>query len=153
MSSCVRHIFLHFVWATRERQPFVTPEIERRLYRMMEAKVRELGCIVVALNGMPDHVHLLVQMSTTITPADLMQKVKGASSGFARNVLKQGELFAWQHGYGVFSVGQDGVGAVVAYIANQKQHHADHDVWDNWEHIPITPETDLSAEGAARSAP
>ncbi|WP_395141965.1 transposase, partial [Armatimonas sp.] len=48
----------------------MTPEIEGRLYRMMEAKVRELGCIVVALNGMPDHVHLLVQMSTTITPAD-----------------------------------------------------------------------------------
>ena len=145
MSSCERHIFLHFVWATRDRLPFVTPEIERRLYRMMEAKVRELGCRVVAINGMPDHVHLLVQMSTTITPADLMQKVKGASSGFARNVLRQGEAFSWQHGYGVFSVGQKGVPRVVAYIANQKQHHADNDVWDNWENIPITP--DFSAEG------
>ena len=54
MSSCERHIFLHFVWATRDRLPFVTPEIERRLYRMMEAKVRELGCRVVAINGMPE---------------------------------------------------------------------------------------------------
>ncbi|MBB6049071.1 transposase [Armatimonas rosea] len=113
MSSCERHIFLHFVWATRDRLPFVTPEIERRLYRMMEAKVRELGCRVAAINGMPDHVHL--------------------------------------HGYGVFSVGQDGVGPVVSYITNQKQHHADNDVWDNWEYIPIT--TDYLAEGAARSAP
>lgn len=147
MSSCERHIFLHFVWATRDRLPFVTPEIERRLYRMMEAKVRELGCRVVVINGMPDHVHLLVQMSTTITPADLMQKVKGASSGFARNVLRQGEAFSWQYGYGVFSVGQDGVGSVINYIANQKQHHADNDVWDNWEYIPITTDTYFPAEG------
>lgn len=111
----------------------MTPAIERRLYRMMEAKVRELGCRVVAINGMPDHVHLLVQ------------KVKGASSGFARNVLRQGEVFSWQHSYGVFSVGQGGVPKVVTYIANQKTHHADSELWDNWEQIPLT--TDYPAEG------
>ena len=151
MSSCARHIFLHFVWATKYRQPFVTPAIERRLYRMVEAKVRELGCRVVAINGMPDHVHLLVLMSTTITPADLMHKVKGASSGFARNSLRQGEAFSWQHGYGVFSVGQKGVPRVVAYIANQKTHHASNDVWDNWEEVP--EDTDFTAEGGGLSAP
>jgi hypothetical protein len=71
-----RNIVLHFVWATNRRLPFIVESIERRLHRMIQAKARELGCEVIAVNGMPDHVHLLVQMPTTLTPADLMQSVK-----------------------------------------------------------------------------
>jgi putative transposase len=125
MPAVYRNLVFHFVWSTRDRLPFITPAIERRLYRMIEAKSRELGCPVVAINGMPNHIHLLVQMSHDISCADFMQKIKGASSGFARKVLLNGGTFSWQHGYGVFSVAHEEISSVIAYIRNQKNHHAD----------------------------
>ncbi len=83
-----------------------------------------MGCQVIVINGMPDHVHLLVQMSHDLSVSEFMQKVKGASSGFARKVLLADGVFSWQHGYGAFSVSPESIPSVVAYINNQKNHHA-----------------------------
>ena len=124
MPSTYRNLIYHFVWSTRDRQPFITSEIERRLYRMIEAKSRELGCEVLAINGTENHVHLLIQMNHNLSAADLMQKIKGASSGFARKVLLQEGSFSWQHGYGVFGISKEHIPSVIAYISNQKAHHA-----------------------------
>lgn len=55
-------IYLHFVWATLGRNPFITTEIEREIYRCIENEARQMGCEILALNGMPDHVHLLVKI-------------------------------------------------------------------------------------------
>ena len=124
---------MHFVWATHDRLPLITPEIERRLYRYIEAICIEHKCPVLAIGGMPDHIHLLVAHSNTITFSDLMKHVKGSSSRFITTTLKPGEAFNWRPNYGAFAVSYEARDSVIAYIHNQKQHHANNDLWEFYE--------------------
>jgi REP element-mobilizing transposase RayT len=124
-----RRVLHHYVWATHQRLPLLTPEIEREVFRYLQQVCQDDGCEVLAIGGMPDHVHLLVVMSTTVTIAELMQHVKGGSSRFIRQRLKSGEWFAWQKHYAVFSVSWRDKERVAAYIQNQKRHHAEGTLW------------------------
>jgi putative transposase len=131
-------IYLHFVWATRLREPWITPEIERAVHRCIDGEAQRLGCSVLALNGMPDHVHLLVMVATRLSAAELMKQVKGVSSRFVNDALPGQEGFRWQEGYGVFSVSRSHVQRVVGYIQNQKQHHESGTLWPEWEQTDET---------------
>src|SRR4051812_7117209 len=93
------HVYLHFVWETRDRLPLLTEEIERDVYRYIADICRDDRCAVLAVGGMPDHVHLLVAMGSTISPDELMQHVKGGSSRFVSEKLRPGNWFAWQDNY------------------------------------------------------
>jgi len=126
-------VAVHFVWATWDRQPLVTEGVERDLYKYIEAVCDDDHCKVLALGGMPDHVHLLVLLSNTVTIADLMRHVKGGSSRFVPKRLTPGSWFAWQGSYGAFSVSPAYIPKVVAYIQNQKQHHTDGTLYPNAE--------------------
>jgi REP element-mobilizing transposase RayT len=126
----------HFVWATHDRLPLVTNDIEHRLHRYIEGICQELGCSVIAIGGMSDHVHLLVAMSNKISTAMLMKNVKGSSSRFISSTLKPGSWFAWQPNYAAFSVSPSHIEIVVEYIANQKIHHV------NGTYNPELEETD-----------
>ena len=99
-------VAVHFVWATWDRQPLITEAVERDLYKYIEAVCADDHCKVLALGGMPDHVHLLVLLSNTVTMADFMRHVKGGSSRFIPKCLTPGSWFAWQGSYGAFSVSQ-----------------------------------------------
>jgi len=125
MAGHYSEVFLHFVWTTHGRQPLITPAIERPLFRYMTGICSNLKCQVLALNGMPDHVHLAVTFPSTVAIEVFVQTVKGGSSTFAREKLVPGEFFGWRDGYYVSSFGRGDSGAVTAYIRNQKQHHAD----------------------------
>ena len=126
-------IYLHLVWATMKREPILTPELSRPIYRCIQAEAVEMKCVVLALNGMPDHVHLLVRVPSTVCAADLANKVKGVASRFANDQLTMPHLFRWQEGYGAFSVSRSHVNRVIAYIQNQNQHHAAGTIWPEWE--------------------
>ncbi len=117
-------VAVHFVWATWDRQPLITGDIVRDLYRYIEAVCNDDHCEVLAIGGMPDHVHLLVLLSNTVTLADLVRHVKGGASRFVSKRLAPGTGFAWQGSYGAFSVSQGNIPKVIAYIQNQKEHHA-----------------------------
>jgi putative transposase len=118
-------VAVHFVWATWDRQPLITEDIERELWRYIGAVCADDKCEILAIGGMPDHVHLLVLLSNTVTMADLMKCVKGGSSAFVSDKLRPGEWFKWQGSYGAFSVSRPQIDKVAEYIANQKQHHVD----------------------------
>ena len=126
-------LFLHLIWATWDRMPLITPEIERRLYRDIENEARQLGCTVLALNGMPDHVHLVVSIPTTITIAELVKQVKGVSSHFVNEVLGPETKFKWQGHYGAFTVSRWDVDKIVNYVKGQKEHHRLGDFFPEWE--------------------
>jgi putative transposase len=127
-------IYLHLVWATWRRQPLVTEEIERAVYRCIEKEVRRLQCNVLAIGGMPDHVHLVVKIRTTVSAAQLAQKVKGVSSTLARDqLLPPDTFFGWQDGYAVFSISRNHVKRVIAYVEDQKRHHSKGTLWTDWE--------------------
>ena len=118
-----RH-YLHLVWATKGREPLLTPELERQVHRCIESEARHLDCQVLALDGMADHVHPVVMLPTTVAVADLMKRVKGVSSALANDLNEHKILFRWQEGYVLLSVSYSHVDRVVAYVQNQNRHHA-----------------------------
>jgi REP element-mobilizing transposase RayT len=85
--------------------------------------VREAGGVPITINGMPDHVHMLVSMPLTISIAVLVREVKAKSSRFVHETWPERDRFAWQGGYGVFSVSQSAMGPVQKYIREQEEHH------------------------------
>ena len=141
------YVYIHFVWATRDRLPLVTPNIERRLYRCLTELCERSACTVFAVGGMPDHVHLLVLMAPTTSISVLMKSVKGSSSRFVSAELKPGDLFDWQDHYGAFSVSPRERGKIVAYIENQKQHHAEGTLYPNAEETEEESDVEMPEPG------
>jgi putative transposase len=134
MPNSNSEIYLHFVWTTYRRHELITAEVERPLYACILTECRSMGCEALAIGGMPDHVHLAVRMATRVSPASLMQWVKGVSSTATReHVVQPGDLFGWQDGYGVFSFSRSHLPKVISYIRNQKHHHGGGKLWTVWE--------------------
>lgn len=117
-------LFYHFVWATKKRAPLITETKRESLYAAISAKVKEFKGVVHAINGTVDHVHLLVTLPPTLPLARFIGQVKGSSSHFASRLTKEGEPFAWQDEYGVVSLSESQLPAVVRYVHSQQQHHA-----------------------------
>jgi len=137
-------VYIHFVWATWDRLPWITPDIERELYRYIERVCQDDDCDVLAIGGMPDYIHLLVSFSNMLTLAELMQHVKGGSSRLVTQVLKPGGEFRWQGSYGAFSVSPRDKEKIVRYIQNQKRHHAEGTLWPEAERATREREINLT---------
>jgi len=133
MRAPFTQLYLHCVWTTWDRLPLITPEYERPIYAMILNKCQELKCHVLALGGTSDHVHLLFRLPATISVADLMKEIKGASSHLATHQVAAGEFFKWQGAYGAFTVSKDRVDEIQTYIERQKEHHANHELKLEWE--------------------
>lgn len=116
-------IWIHAIWATKERAPLIEPEIEKELFHYISDELRALGCPVRIVNGMPDHIHCLFLLSPQKSVADVVKQIKGSSSHYVNQRDLIPEKFAWQTGYAAFSVSESTVNKVFYYIKNQKQHH------------------------------
>lgn len=117
-------LYYHFIWATQNRLPIITPAVEATLYPYLSAKCLELGYRLHAVGGMEDHVHLLVELTPTILVADAAKRLKGGSSHFINHVSGLDDMLYWQDGYGVITIRKDETQKVTNYIRNQKEHHA-----------------------------
>ncbi len=137
MRAPFTQLYLHCVWGTWDRLPLITPQVERRLYEAIAKKAHELKCDVLALGGIEDHVHLLVRLPTTLSVADLLKGVKGASSHLMTHEIAPTEFFKWQGAYGAFTVSKSNVAAVSDYVLNQKTHHQNRQVIEEWERCEI----------------
>ncbi|MFB8791522.1 MAG: IS200/IS605 family transposase [Potamolinea sp.] len=126
-------LHLHCVWGTWDRLPLVTPEIQEIIYSAIVAQCHQLGCKVIAINGVTDHVHLLTGFPPTLTISELIGKAKGTSSHLITHEIKPGEFFKWQGGYGAFTVSRDRVDQVAEYISNQSTHHHQKSLIPDWE--------------------
>jgi putative transposase len=134
MSSHVKNrALLHFVWTTSKRMPWIKPKIAEAVHRYIQSVAHKYGCEVLAVGGMPDHVHLFVCMSSTVSFAQLMQHVKGGSSYLIQHDLVPNSFFRWQAGYAIFGVSPSHKARVVAYIQNQEQHHREGSLWHGAE--------------------
>ena len=123
MSQTLVKLYVHLVFSTKHRLPLITPEIESGLHGYMTGIVQGMGCKLVRIGGVADHVHMLVLLSKNLALSELLQAVKKDSSKWIKT---QGEYrdFHWQEGYAGFSVSESGVGRCISYINNQKKHHA-----------------------------
>lgn len=115
--------YYHVVFSTLERRALIKPEIEERLHAYLGGLVRDLRCQLIAVNGMPDHIHLLVRYRADLAHSDLVRHVKTRSSRWFHETFAEQREFAWQNGYGGFTVSRSNVEAVESYIRLQKQHH------------------------------
>ena len=117
-------LYYHLIWATKERQPLIAPTIETDLYNYIIGKSDSLGCIVHAVNGVADHIHLVVSIPPTLSIAEFVKVIKGSSSHYLNHDLaKSDDKFGWQAGYGVFSCGRKQLEQAVTYVRDQKTHH------------------------------
>ncbi|MGJ8592622.1 MAG: IS200/IS605 family transposase [Aquaticitalea sp.] len=123
MSHSYNRIWIHAIWATKERAPIINKDIEPIVHKMISDQLRELGCPLRIINGMPDHIHCLFLLDSQKSIAEVIKQIKGSSSHTINqsNLLKQ--KFAWQTGYAAFSVSESVAGRVYHYIKNQKTHH------------------------------
>ena len=123
MPSAYTQNFYHAVFSTKHRANLITSDLEQRLYPFIGGIVRDLRCTLLAINGMPDHVHLLIRYRADLSHSDMLQQIKGRSSKWINETFPQLGHFAWQEGYGGFTVSKSAVPTVESYIARQKEHH------------------------------
>ena len=133
MRTPFTQLYLHCVWATWDRMPLISPVIEGRVFPVILGRCRELHAEPLAIGGMPDHLHLLVRLPTTLAVAELVKEVKGTSSHLVTHEVARGEFFKWQGAYGAFTVSKEYVPTVRSYIERQRQHHTSHTLVPEWE--------------------
>jgi len=115
------NLLYHIVFATKDRAPLIPPEFGPRLYEYLAGTVRGLGGSALEINGVSDHVHLLVQLKPVMSLSDFMRDLKANSSAWARQQLDG--KFGWQARYGAFTVSQSQTDRVRQYISGQEKHH------------------------------
>ena len=115
--------YYHITWATKHRQSIISPAVEQIIYASTEKKSLEMGCNVLAINGVEDHIHVAVNIPPAIAVSKWVGAAKGASSHAVNAALESSEHFQWQEGYGVLSFGEKNLEQVKEYIANQKERH------------------------------
>lgn len=123
MSHSFNKIWIHAIWATKERQPLIKPSIEKRVHNMISEQLCEMECSVRIINGMPDHVHCLFLLNSQKSISEVIKQIKGSSSHFINHNNFISQKFAWQTGYAAFSVSESVIEKVSDYIQNQKSHH------------------------------
>ena len=125
MRHQLAHLYVHLVWSTWGRAPLITPELQPRIYAVMQHQATKMGAQVIAIGGIEDHVHALVRFPTTVAIGELVGRMKGASSYFVTRVLGRTDEFRWQGAYGAFTVSRSALPRTRAYVLNQAAHHRD----------------------------
>ena len=118
------HVSLHYhlVFSTKNRDPWINPMYRERIHEYLGGTVRGLGGMSHAVGGMADHVHVFAGLRATHCLADVMRELKSESSAWIHNECKLAG-FAWQEGYGAFTVSASHLDEVRNYVLRQEQHH------------------------------
>jgi putative transposase len=124
MTHSYRLHYFHLIWSTKQRFPFITPVVQSRLYPYLGAITRNHSGKLLEIGGMSDHVHLLIELSLLDKFSHFIRDLKASSSQWIHKHFPEITAFAWQEGYGSFSVSYSALQDVKKYIQNQEQHHA-----------------------------
>jgi putative transposase len=120
--STFSRIYIQIVFSVRNRELLIDPLWEERLFQYITGIIQNKGQKLIAIGGMPDHIHILIGMKPTCNLSDLVREIKKASNEFIRQNRFSGN-FHWQDGFGAFSCGHRNLDDVVDYVLTQKQHH------------------------------
>jgi len=123
MAQSLSNILVHLIFSTKERQPLIKEDVAEELHRYLATACATCGCPARRIGGTEDHVHVLFSLSRTMAVSDLVEEVKKSSSKWIKTKGPEHRRFAWQNGYGAFSIGQSQAQAVTRYIDNQREHH------------------------------
>ena len=124
MAQSLAKIYVHIVFSTKNRFPFLSDlDIRQEMHAYVGGTFNELECPVITVGGSADHIHVLSILSKNHPVSDVIGKAKRSSSKWIKTKGRGLEKFAWQNGYGVFSVSQSNVDRVRSYIQRQQEHH------------------------------
>lgn len=123
MAGTFSQIYIHVVFAVKGRENLIGRAWEEELYKYITGIVQNKDQKMLAINGMPDHVHFLIGMKPSCCLSDLVREVKKASNDFINERRFSKYRFQWQEGYGAFSYSHSSLDSVIRYINNQKEHH------------------------------
>ena len=135
MSDTYTQLYIQFVFAPRFRAALLHADWDERLRMYISGIVRGNGHKMIAINNMPDHMHLFIGLNPKQSISDLMRVVKGDSSEWINNEKLTGVKFHWQDGYGAFSYSKSQIDAVVKYIENQQEHHRKQTFLDEYRQL------------------
>ena len=115
--------YLHVVFSTKQRCPHITPDLQQRLWPYLGGIARENKMKALSIGGVQDHVHVLLSLASTLSICKAVQLLKGNSSKWIHETFPAQREFAWQEGYGAFSIGVSGLEDTIKYIQSQAEHH------------------------------
>lgn len=117
------NLIYHIIFSTKDREPIITSAYQERLYEYIGGIIRAQGGIALAINGVADHVHILAKLRQDKALSEVIRDCKSNASGWMHNLFPEQKDFAWQNGYGAFTVSASQIAEVSRYIANQEKHH------------------------------
>jgi len=144
MANTFSQIYIQSVFAVSNRQSLIKPEFKEELYKYITGIVRNHGQKLISINGMPDHLHILIGLRPAMALADLIQEIKADSTHFVNKRRLVHGRFSWQEGYGAFSYGHSQLDTIIRYIQNQEKHHQRRSFKD--EYLSLLRKFDIAFE-------
>jgi len=126
MSQSLSYLLIHIVFSTKDRAAVLAPAIRPDIHAYLATVARNTGCECFCVGGVADHAHLAIRLSRTVAISDLLGELKTSSSRWLKTQSPALAHFAWQNGYGAFSVGPTDLEALRHYIQTQEEHHKKH---------------------------
>lgn len=124
MPDTYSQIYIQIVFAVKYRKSMIHHSWEDDLYKYITGIIQNKGQKLIAINGMPDHIHIFIGMKPSCNLSDLVREIKKSSNNYINEMNLTQTNFRWQEGFGAFSYSQSHIDNVVKYINNQKQHHS-----------------------------
>lgn len=135
MPQSLSLVIVHFVFSTKDRRPFLEPSMTDELYPYLATIVRANGCECYRVGGTEDHVHFAVRLGRTVSISNLIEDIKTSTSKWIKHRFAEMLDFAWQKGYGSFSVCRDEVESLIGYIDFQREHHMQVSFMDEYRRL------------------
>ena len=123
MPQSLARLPIHLVFSTKNRERILSVQIRDSLHAYVATVLKNLGCPAILINSVEDHIHILFELSRTVSVSEAVEEVKKASSKWIKTQSHEFAGFAWQAGYGAFAISESNVPAVREYIAGQQEHH------------------------------
>ncbi len=123
MANTYTSLHYHIVFSTKNRERWIMPDIEQRIWAYLGGIAKDNKMQPIQIGGIEDHVHMLFGAPATLAPSKIAQVIKGGSSAWIHETFPAMLGFAWQDGYGAFTVSMSSVPDVAAYIRSQREHH------------------------------
>ena len=123
MANTFTSLHFHVIFSTKNREPWIRPDIESRVWSYLGGIARENDMKAILIGGIENHVHLLLGLPPTVAVSKAVQVIKGGSSAWLKDTFPWAREFGWQDGYGAFTVSKSLVPEVEDYILNQREHH------------------------------
>ncbi len=135
MPQSLSKVILHVIFSTKNRESWLDSDVRPRMHAYLATICRDLGTDFVHLGGMADHIHIVTTLPRTLSQAELIERIKKASSKWIKTLDPRYRGFFWQRGYGAFSVSPSQLDSVLDYVNKQQEHHRAHTFQEEYREL------------------